>query len=284
MALGGACVLVTGGSTGIGFAVARECARAGARVGICARTMSNVESAVKELRDEAFVDIMGDQCDVTEEGQLEQLLDTLEAAFGPLKGVVHCAAVLGPIGSILESHPAEWRQAVEVNLFGTYQVLRQCGKRLASNGGGRMVLFSGGGATAPFPNYSAYACGKVGLVRLAETAAAEMAAYSIEVNCVAPGFVITRLHEETLLAGSRAGEEYLARTMAEIETGGVPATVGARAAVFLLSDAAKGITGKLVAAVHDELETWPLHLPELSGTDLFTLRRIVPRDRGLDWQ
>jgi len=284
VALNGACVLVTGGSTGIGVAVVRDCARAGGRIGICARTKSNVEAAVAELRSEGFADVAGYQCDVTDEEQLEQTMDALESRFGLMKAVVHCAAVLGPIGPILDVDPGEWRKAVQTNLFGTFQVVQSCGRRLARNGGGRIVLFSGGGATAPFPNYSAYACGKVATVRLAETAAAEWSDSDVQVNCVAPGFVITRIHDQTLAAGSKAGIDYLARTKAEIEAGGTPARVGAAAAVFLISEAAHGITGKLLAAVYDDYTSWPHHLAELAESDVFTLRRILPADRAMGWQ
>jgi 3-oxoacyl-[acyl-carrier protein] reductase len=96
--------------------------------------------------------------------------------------------------------------------------------------------------------------------------------------------VITRLHQETIAAGERAGKAFLENTKRQIESGGVPPTVGASAAAFLMSDAAKGITGKFVAAPYDVWDAWPKHLDVLQKTDVFTLRRIVPKDRGMDWQ
>ena len=156
---------------------------------------------------------------------------------------------------------------------------------LKRTGGGRIVLYSGGGAATPFPNYTAYASGKAAVVRFCETIAIELAPYNIEVNALAPGFVATRLHQQTLAAGaSAAGEEFLAKTQFELAKGGVPATVGADCAAFLVSDAARGITGKFVAAPYDRYAEWPRHLRELRGSDLFTLRRILPKERGMDWQ
>jgi hypothetical protein len=64
----------------------------------------------------------------------------------------------------------------------------------------------------------------------------------------------------------------------------VPASVGAECAAFLVSDAAKGITGKFVAAPYDDYRDWPQHLRELHSSDIFTLRRILPKDRGMNWQ
>ena len=282
--LSGRCVLVTGGSMGIGFAVAHACLEAGARVGICARTESPLEDAERTLKAQGYPDVVGLQCDVTEEQQVQRTLDELEARFGPVTAIVHAAAILGPIGPLVDVDTPAWWDTVRVNLFGSFVVLRQGARRLVANGGGRMALFAGGGAAGPFPNYSAYACSKAALVRLVETAAAELTPLGVEVNCIAPGFVITRMHDETLSAGERAGSDYLAKTKAQIESGGVSPSVAARAAAILISDAARGITGRFVAAPYDGFEEWPARLDDLAGTDLFTLRRIVPRDRGLDWQ
>jgi 3-oxoacyl-[acyl-carrier protein] reductase len=123
------------------------------------------------------------------------------------------------------------------------------------------------------------------VVRFVETVAHELRAEGIEINALAPGFVATRMHQETLAAGAEAaGSDYLERTKGELESGGVPPEVPAAAAVFLISDAARGITGKFVSAVYDGWQTWPEHLAEIEGSDLFTLRRIVPKERGLSWQ
>jgi 3-oxoacyl-[acyl-carrier protein] reductase len=211
----------------------------------------------------------------------------LDAAreLGGLHGVVHAAGIYGPIGPVTQVDPDAWLEAVRVNLFGTFLVLRAACRRMIEGGsGGSIVLLSGGGAASPFPNYTAYACGKVGVVRLTETASLEVASHGIRVNCVAPGFVATRLHEQTLAAGEALAGEFAAKTKAELAKGGVPASVAARTAAFLLSSRADGITGRFVAAPYDRWEQWPGHLEQIAGSDLFTLRRIVPRDRGMDWQ
>lgn len=282
--LEGKAILVTGGSLGIGLATAEACLRAGAGVGILARTAQTIDEAVAELKAKGFEQVIGCTGNVTQEPDLESAFDMVESRLGPLAGVVHAAGVYGPIGSVTEVDASLWLEAVQVNLFGSFLVVRHAARRLGATGGGRIVLFAGGGAAAPFPNYTAYACGKAGLVRLTETAALELAPLGIEVNCIAPGFVVTRLHDQTLAAGQRAGEEFLETTRKQIEAGGVPASVGADAAAFLVSEAAKGITGKFLAAPYDGYTQWPAHLDDLSGSDLFTLRRIVPRDRGMDWQ
>jgi NAD(P)-dependent dehydrogenase (short-subunit alcohol dehydrogenase family) len=277
-------VLITGGSRGIGYATAAACLRAGARVTIAARTAMTVQDAVDRLRGQELGDVEGVCCDVSDLVGVDAAIAHAESSFGRIHGLVHAAAVLSPIGPVIDVEPEEWLDTVRVNLFGTFLVVRQVARHMVQHGGGRMVCLSGGGASGPFPNFTAYASSKVAVVRFCETVAAELAPLGVEVNCLAPGFVATRMHEQTLIAGERAGREYLESTKAQLDSGGVPSEVAADAAAFLLSEGAAGITAKFVSAPHDDVRNWPEHLPELEGSDLFTLRRVLPRDRSRDWQ
>ncbi len=276
-------ILVTGGSRGIGRAAATISLRSGARVVICARTSSDVEATVQELREAGLRQVRGLAADVTDAGDLDAALDMVEDHFGPVHGLVHAAAVLGPIGLATELDPGKWFDALRINLFGTFLAVRQSARRMVISGGGRIVLFSGGGAATPFPRYTSYACAKTSVVRLTETLAEELGPLGIEINCVAPGFVATQIHNDTLDAGDAAGCKYLERTKALLAEGGVSPEVGGSAAAFMISDAANGVTGKFVAAPHDSWLEWPRHLRDLQTTDIFTLRRILPTDRGMGW-
>lgn len=282
--LAGKAVLVTGGSMGIGLACARASLEAGARVTIAARAGDALEDAVARLsRERAGAEVHAIRADVSQAQDVARLIEGVAERFGSLDGVVHAAAVLGPIGSAVDADPAAWLETLRINLFGSFLVATEAARAMRSSGG-RIVLLSGGGGTSPFPNYSAYACSKVGVVRLVENLALELEPDGISVNALAPGFVATRMHQATLDAGERAGEEYLRYTREGLSSGGVVPDVAARAAVFLLSERSRGITGKLLAAPWDEWWRWPERLAEVRDGDLFTLRRVVPRDRGGDWQ
>jgi 3-oxoacyl-[acyl-carrier protein] reductase len=152
-------------------------------------------------------------------------------------------------------------------------------------GYGKIINLSGGGATAPLPNMSAYAASKAAVVRFTETLAEETREARIDVNAIAPGALNTRLLEEVLAAGpERVGRAFYERSLKQRDTGGVPLEKGAELAVFLASAASDGITGRLLSAVWDDWANLPARRDVLAQTDVFTLRRIVPEDRREKWR
>jgi NAD(P)-dependent dehydrogenase (short-subunit alcohol dehydrogenase family) len=131
---------------------------------------------------------------------------------------------------------------------------------------------------------SAYAASKAAVIRFMETLAEETRQHHIDVNAIAPGALNTRLLDEFLAAGpAKIGRTFHERSLRQKEEGGAPLSRGAELAVFLGSALSDGITGKLISAVWDPWKTLPNHLDDLNGTDIYTLRRIGPADRGITW-
>jgi 3-oxoacyl-[acyl-carrier protein] reductase len=148
---------------------------------------------------------------------------------------------------------------------------------------GKIINLSGGGATNPMPRMTAYAASKAAVVRFTESLALEAREFGIDVNSMAPGALATRMLEQVLMAGpEKVGPAYYKKMQDFMAKGGMPIDAGAKCCVWLASSASDGITGKLVAAQWDPYEVFPEHAAELDG-DIYTLRRIVPRDRGKDW-
>jgi NAD(P)-dependent dehydrogenase (short-subunit alcohol dehydrogenase family) len=118
-----------------------------------------------------------------------------------------------------------------------------------------------------------------------ETVAAEVAPHRIDVNAIAPGALNTRMLDEVLAAGPGVvGADFYRKSLQQKERGGAPLEKGAALAVFLASPASDGITGRLLSAVWDPWAGLPARRAELAGSDIYTLRRIVPGDRGKDWE
>jgi 3-oxoacyl-[acyl-carrier protein] reductase len=260
-------VLVTGGSMGIGLEVSRELARRDARVVVAARGADGVNKALAGLEGSGHQGLV---LDVSDHAAWESAMEAIDEQ-GPLHGLVAAAGILGPIGPLDVLPPEALVETVAVNLMGTMLALRYSLPRLRMTHG-RAVTFSGGGATAPLARYDAYAASKAAVVRLTENVASST---DIEVNSVAPGFVVTRMHDETLRAGPEAaGEAYHERTRAQVAEGGFPAGEAAALVCFLLSDAAAGISGRLLSAQWDPWRDAEF-LDRLRTDDsLATLRRI----------
>jgi NAD(P)-dependent dehydrogenase (short-subunit alcohol dehydrogenase family) len=152
---------------------------------------------------------------------------------------------------------------------------------MKQKGRGKIINLSGGGATNPLPRLSAYAAGKAAVVRLTETLAEELRDFSIAVNAIAPGALNTRLLDEVLQAGPElVGGEFYERALKQRETGGAPLEKGVALCVYLASSDSDGITGKLISALWDPWEKLGHFRSELADSDIYTLRRIIPEDRG----
>jgi len=194
---------------------------------------------------------------------------------------VNNAGVYGPIGPVEENDWAEWTQALTINLLGTVAFCRAAVPGMRRRGYGKIVNLSGGGATAPLPRFSAYAASKAAVVRFTETLAEELKDARVDVNAIAPGALNTRLLDEVLAAGpERAGPAFFDRSLKQRDDGGVPLAKGAALAVFLASAESDGISGRLLSAVWDDWAGLPSKRDALAASDVFTLRRIVPADRG----
>lgn len=278
-------ILITGGSHGLGLAIARVCVREGAHILICGREPEALEQARVELAASASKGqiVLATQADVSRLEDVRRLFE-IPREFPSFDGVVNNAAVLGPQGLIEDSDWDAWHRTVEINLFGSALICREALRVFRTQNRGKIVNISGGGATGPRARYSAYGASKAALVRLTETLAEEVKGTPITINAVAPGAMNTRMLEQVLEAGPRAaGAAEYERAERQLQTGGTPPEQAAALCVFLLSDESEGISGRLLSAVWDSWEQLPARAAVLENTDVYTLRRIVPSDRGLPW-
>ena len=131
------------------------------------------------------------------------------------------------------------------------------------NRGGAIINISGGGATSPRPNFTAYGTAKAALVRFSETLAVEAAPLGIRVNSIAPGIMRTRMVEQVAAIGERSGTQEFRKAQEVMTQGGTPPEKPAELAVFLASERCAGITGKLISAAWDPWHELPEHAAQL---------------------
>ena len=280
--LRGRSAIITGANQGLGLEIARAYVAAGADVLVCARDAGKLEEAAVELRRNGR-QVVAEAADVSRPADVARVVDRAIGEFGDVQILVNNAGIYGPLGRIDENDWNEWVRAIEINLYGSVLMCRALLPHFRAKRYGKIVQLSGGGATNPLPRISAYAASKAAIVRFAETLAEEVRGEGIDINSIAPGPLNTRLLDEALAAGpERVGNDFYGRLLRQKEQGGAPLARGAALAVFLASAASDGITGKLLSAVWDPWEELPRHAGDLES-DVYTLRRIVPKDRGMTW-
>lgn len=277
--------LITGGSQGLGKVIAEHFLREGANVVICARGEKELSATRAELAGRFTAQkVIAKRCDVANEMQVHELVAFALRELGSLDALVLNAGIYGPMGPTESVSLEEWRRALDINLFGVLLPCRAAIPHFKSAGRGKIIVLSGGGATNPLPNISAYAASKAAVVRLMETLAEELKAFHVDVNAIAPGALATRLVDEVLAAGpDKVGAAFFEKNKTWKEKGAVPLELGASLAVYLASAESDGITGKLISAQWDPWKDLQQHREELAKSDIYCLRRIVPEDRGKKW-
>lgn len=283
--LAGKNAIITGASQGLGKAIAEHFIRAGANVVLCARTRADLAATHKQLAKLARKQkVLAHVCDVSDEAQVNDVVDFALAELGSVDALVANAGVYGPMGPTESVSLDEWRRALDINLFGVLLPCRALMPHFKKAKSGKIVVISGGGATNPLPNISAYAASKAAVVRLMETLAEELKPFHVDVNAIAPGALATRLVDEVLAAGpDKVGAAFFEKNKQWKETGATSLDLGAGLAVYLASKESDGITGKLISAQWDPWKTLHTHREELAKSDIYCLRRIVPEDRGKKW-
>ena len=282
----GRTTIVTGGNQGLGKAIAQAFIVAGSHVVICARDETLLRSTCKEFEHLLSTDqrLTFHTADISRESDVNKLVEKVLEEHGNVDVLVNNAGVYGPKGCLEENDWLEWKRSIEINLFGPAFLCRTLVPHFKKRRYGKIINLSGGGATAPLPRLTSYAVAKAALVRLTETLAHECADFNIDVNAVAPGPLNTRLLDEILDAGpDKVGQTFFERAVKQKNDGGASMSKAADLCVFLASAASDGITGRLLSAIWDPWQKISAHLEKLQESDIYTLRRILPSDRGENW-
>lgn len=263
-------VLITGAGRGIGKRLALGFAQAGYRVGLLARTQTELDLAKMEI-EHAGGAALRIRADVRDLEQMCAAVDRMRAVFGGVDVLIAAAGAQGPIGPLLQTKPKAWIETVEVNLFGVMHSCRAALPFMTERRSGKIVVLSGGGAAYTRPNFTAYAASKTAVVRFVECLADEVRDANVQVNCLAPGGSYSNMTDEILSAGEdRAGRKEIDDAEHVRLTGGVAPEKQVALALFLASERSNHISGKLIH-VNDD---WKRMENSNMNPEGFTLRRV----------
>jgi NAD(P)-dependent dehydrogenase (short-subunit alcohol dehydrogenase family) len=238
--LGGKTALVTGGTSGLGLAIAVGLAEAGAAVTVGSRDESKVAAAVELLRGTG-PEPAGVVVDVADFGSIEAAISGTAGRSGKLDILVNAAGMIQRTPS-MDVSLEEFERIVRTNYLGLFKCCQSAGRLMRDQGGGVILNIASISAGYGFCDVAAYSSSKAAVVNLTKSLANDWARYSIRVNAIAPGVFPTPLNRR-LIEGTPRGEWFLAHTpMARFGT----AEELAGAAVYLCSPAASYCTGEVL--------------------------------------
>jgi NAD(P)-dependent dehydrogenase (short-subunit alcohol dehydrogenase family) len=270
-------IVVTGSSTGIGRALVQRLIVENHSVWGLARSEQSDFVAVSNG---AF---SASKCDVANWQEVDDAFRQIGGKWDHVDGLVCCAGSHGEVGPAVRADPARWSATVRANLDGTFNTIRAAHRLLVrARRRAKIVCFAGGGATKARANFSGYGIAKTGVVRLVETIAEEEVNAPLDINAVAPGAIATRLTDEIIALGPDiVGQGEFDSALKQKAGGGASLEHALDLVEWLLSEKSDGISGKLLSAPWDPWNRLSEHVKSLAKSDVYTLRRILPENRGM---
>jgi len=269
-------IVVTGSSSGIGRALVLRLLEQHHNVwGLARSDQAHFPAPLSGSFDSAV-------CDVAKWDEIYRAFELIGKRWSHVDGLVCCAGSHGEVGPAVRADPGRWSATVRANLDGTFNSIRACHTLLkGATGRAKIVCFAGGGATKARRNFSAYGVAKTGIIRLVETIAEEEIQTPLDINAVAPGAIATRLTDEIVSLGPEiAGQAEYDSALRQQAGGGASLGQALDLVEWLLSPKSDGITGRLLSALWDPWQSLGEHKGKLAQSDIYTLRRILPEDRG----
>lgn len=239
--------LVTGGSSGIGKAIALQMAKNGAKVAIAARRREQLEKTAEESR-KLGLPVLPIQLDIRKKTDVERGVAAIVAEWGAINILVNNAGISG-LSLIGDPSDKKWYDVIDTNLNGMYLVTKTVLRHMPDHSAGRVINISSVLGKFGVPGYTAYCTAKHGMIGFTRALALEIVSRGITVNTICPGWVDTEMaslgiNETAALQGITA-EEFKAQAVAAVPIKRfLDADEVAEFVCYIASDAAKGITGQ----------------------------------------
>lgn len=275
--------IITGGSRGIGKAIAERFAQEGCNLMLASRTKSELEKTAKSINKQFSVKVCSYQTDIGIENDVASMVRQTITEFGKIDILVNNAAIIGPMGEISEINGQEFFDTLKNNIGGTVFCTKAVIPYMKSQKQGCIINLSGGGGLYPLPYYDAYSASKAAIVRLTENFALELEEFNINVTAISPGAVNTKMFDEQLKTDKNSiGEKNWQALQDRLVSGGASIDKAPELALFIASQNRKELNGRVISAIWDNWKKISNQKEKIINTDIFQMRRIVPKDREID--
>jgi NAD(P)-dependent dehydrogenase (short-subunit alcohol dehydrogenase family) len=264
-------VIVTGGYGGIGRHLSIALLNSGYHVIVLGRSRSKFDDVFDDIDSNKMLEFF--RVDVSDKMDVESFYSHVIKYKMSSLALINAAGIQSPIGAFADNSVDEWEKSIAVNLMGTGNMIRGSLPLFKHLRSGKIINFSGGGATGPRPYFSAYAVTKTALVKLTEILAIELMEYSIDINAVAPGAINTDMLNQIIESGQSAGKEYDLAIERRNSGGESPRKI-VELCNFLISQKSTGITGRLISAIWDDYSNSRFISRLKTDPDFCRLRRI----------
>ncbi len=233
--LSGKTALITGGGTGLGFAIAEKFSEYGIRSIITGRRKAVLQEACKAIGKNISYRVN----DITDLSSIPLLIQSIEDDIGPIDTLVNNAGIHIK-KNMTELTDDDFQKVILTNQYAVFTVTREVAKKMEQRKSGNIVMISSMAAQYGIPKVIAYATAKSGIEGMTRALTVELSPLGIRVNCVAPGFIKTAMSQKALDGDPERRDRILSRT--PLQKLGEPEDV-ADAVLYLVSDAAKYVTG-----------------------------------------
>jgi len=277
-------ILISGATGGFGSALAFKYFQEGGNLLLIGRNINKLNSLKNKLIKDKIANqfILTIKLDLSNIDIIKKVINKELNNINKIDVLINCAAIQGPIGKSWENNFKEWQKTFNTNFYGTMILTNSILPFMLKLKTGNIINISGGGSTSSRPDFSSYAISKTAIVRYTEILADELSNTKIKVNSVAPGIMATKMIKNVLKHKKNITNLKEFNSVQKVLADGDNMNKAVDLCIFLSSNESNRINGKLISATWDPWHLLNSDNNKISESDIYTLRRILPEDRGLN--
>ena len=277
-------MVITGATGGFGSALAFKYFQEGANLLLIGRSINKLNSLknklIKGKISEQFIFTI--KLDFSNPNLIKKVINKKLNKITKIDILINCAAIQGPIGKSWDNNFKQWQKTFNINFYSTMILTNTILPFMLKYKTGTIINISGGGSTSSRPDFSSYAISKTAIVRYTEILADELSSTKIKINSIAPGIMATNMLKNVIKSKKYISNINECIAAQKVLSHGDNMSKAIDLCIFLSSKESNGINGKLISANWDPWHLLKSNKHTISKSDIYTLRRILPEDRGLN--